>query len=69
MHIFFQPVWNSRNNLGTILFVSDRDKEKHLYSINIKYLLRQIRRNIDKYPCSTSHIYNVKKGIYETTVK
>ena len=66
---FFHPVGSSKSNLEEIFFVSDWDKEKYLYSVNIKYLLRQIKKVIDEYSDSIQHTYNQKKNKWETVLK
>jgi len=62
---FFQPLVNSRKKIGVIHFVSDRQKNNTLYSVNIKYLLRKISSIIDKYPRMTSITYNKETRRYD----
>jgi len=44
----FQPICNQKGNIKNLFFVSDRDVNKYLYSLNIKYFLKEILKIIDK---------------------
>lgn len=65
----FQPVSNNRGYVRYLFFVSDRDKNKHLYRISILYFLNEIEKIIDLYPKSILTQFDHKSNKYLIIVK
>lgn len=66
---FFQPCPNSRGCLKILFFVSDRDKNKYLYSLDIKYFLGRILQIIDKDSKEMHIIFDEKENDYNIICK
>lgn len=59
---FFQPVGNRNGFVRVVYFVSDRDQQKYIYSINVKSLLARIRTIVDLYPKKVNVSYSESTG-------
>lgn len=64
---FFEPIPNAKGCIGTIFFVSDRYKNKCIYSLNIKSFLNQIFKIVDEFPTATHFVFDKAKKEFVIT--
>jgi hypothetical protein len=65
----FQPISNQKGDIKKLFFISDRDVNKYLYSLNINYFLKEVLKIIDKDSKEITIIFDKTKNKYITTCK
>lgn len=66
---FFQPNANSKNQLTGLFFTSDQDRNKRIYFVSIKRLLKKFETAFDQDVKYFSYTYNPEKGNYTMTAR
>ncbi len=61
---FFQPNADSKNRLTGLFFVSDYDRNKQIYFVSTRRLLKKFEKAFDQDVTFFSYTYDQKKGIY-----
>lgn len=64
--IFFQPVVGSKRKLAKLFFVSDKQKDKHIYCVSIKKLLSLFEKALKQEVKKIEFTYNPKKNTCKT---
>lgn len=65
----FQSTGNSRRAFTHILFVSDRDQDEGLYSLDLKSFLKKVSKIVNTQVTKISAEYDKKKGVWKYSRK